>query len=90
MAQTRASFNPLVDEGIVLSGQSPSEFGTVLTPDALRFVADLARRFTARRDELLKLRAIRQHEIDSGHFPDFLPETAEVRDGSPVPFGLVR
>jgi malate synthase len=92
MAQTRASFNPLVDEGIVLSGDSPAEFGTVLTPDALRFVADLARRFTARRDELLKLRAIRQHEIDAGHFPDFLPETAEVRDGNwtvaPIPHDL--
>ena len=53
----------------------------VLTPDALAFVADLQRAFGARRLELLARRDVRQAELDAGHLPDFLPETAEVRAG---------
>ncbi|HEX5133520.1 MAG TPA: malate synthase A [Candidatus Krumholzibacteria bacterium] len=90
---SRASINPLVDEGILLVGDTQPEYAAVLTLDALRFVADLARRFRSRRDELLKLRAIRQHEIDAGHFPDFLPETRSVREDAwkvaPIPRDLV-
>lgn len=51
----------------------------ILSPDALRFVAHLVRRFRATRDELLKLRTIRQREIDAGHYPDFLRDTAAIR-----------
>jgi malate synthase len=80
MAPIRSSLSPLVDEGIVLTGPVSPEFTAVLTLEALRFVADLSRHFTARRDELLKLRAIRQHEIDAGHFPDFLTDTRSIRE----------
>jgi malate synthase len=68
-----------MEEGIAITRPADSVETGILTPDAIRFVAGLARRFTARRDELLKLRVIRQKEIDSGHFPDFLAETAEIR-----------
>jgi malate synthase len=92
MASIRTSLSPLIEEGIVLTGPILPEYAGVLTPDALRFVADLARRFTSRRGELLKLRAIRQHEIDAGHLPDFLPDTRSVRDGTwkvaPIPRDL--
>src|SRR5438105_7017040 len=64
----------------------------VLTPEAIEFVAELQRRFGARRRELLQARAERQQRLDAGELPDFLPETSEVRDGDwaiePVPAGL--
>lgn len=64
----------------------------VLTPAALEFVAKLEREFGQRRRELLQAREIRQREIDAGVMPDFLPETASVRQASwhvaPVPTDL--
>jgi malate synthase len=52
----------------------------VLTPEALAFVADLEQRFGERRRELLARRARRREEISAAGGPDFLPETAVVRD----------
>ncbi|MFD7432573.1 malate synthase A [Streptomyces sp. NPDC059818] len=51
----------------------------VLTPAALAFVAELHRRFTPRRDELLARRGERRAEIARTSTLDFLPETAAVR-----------
>ncbi|MEV8087413.1 malate synthase A [Streptomyces nigra] len=51
----------------------------VLTDAALAFVAELHRRFTPRRDELLARRAERRAEIARTSTLDFLPETAEIR-----------
>ena len=48
----------------------------VLTDAALAFVAELHRRFTPRRDELLARRAERRAEIARTRTLDFLPETA--------------
>src|SRR4051794_41891865 len=65
----------------------------VLTDAALAFVAELHRRFTPRRDELLARRAERRAEIARTGTLDFLPETAEVRSGewrggpAPPPLG---
>lgn len=65
----------------------------VLTPEALAFVADLHRRFDARRRELLAARVARQARFDAGELPDFLPETAEVRAAdwtvAPIPADLL-
>jgi len=65
----------------------------VLTEGALRFVAFLARRFENRRQSLLRRRASRQIEFDAGDFPDFLPETREIREQewtvAPAPHDLV-
>ncbi|WP_405997783.1 malate synthase A [Streptomyces sp. NBC_00829] len=51
----------------------------VLTHAALAFVAELHRRFTPRRDELLARRAERRAEIARTCALDFLPETAAIR-----------
>jgi malate synthase len=51
----------------------------ILTPDARAFLLKLAARFESRRQELLARRQMVQKEIDQGKFPDFLPETAAIR-----------
>jgi malate synthase len=53
----------------------------ILTDDALAFVADLQRRFGARRDELLDARRVRRDEIGATHRLDFSADTQEIRDG---------
>jgi len=69
-------------EGIVLQGPvSPSQ-AAILTPDALRFVADLHREFNARRRVLLATRRQRQARFDAGALPDFLPDTEHIRSSN--------
>ncbi|MFD3437939.1 malate synthase A [Streptomyces sp. NPDC058685] len=51
----------------------------VLTDAALTFVAELHRRFTPRRDELLARRGERRAEIARTSTLDFLPDTAAIR-----------
>lgn len=53
----------------------------VLTEAALAFVAELHRRFAPRRAELLARRAERRAEIARTSTLDFLPDTAQVREG---------
>ncbi|MGR8007335.1 malate synthase A [Streptomyces hypolithicus] len=64
----------------------------VLTDAALAFVAELHRLFTPRRDELLAQRAERRAEIARTSTLDFLPDTAQVREGdwkvAPAPAAL--
>lgn len=55
-------------------------FQEILTPEAVAFVAKLTRAFRQRRNELLEARAERQKRLDAGEMPDFLPETAEIRE----------
>ncbi|MFC9745629.1 malate synthase A [Streptomyces niveus] len=52
----------------------------VLSPPALAFVAELHRRFTPRRDELLARRGERRAEIARTSTLEFRPETAAVRE----------
>jgi len=54
----------------------------ILSSDALRFIADLERRFRSRRRELLAARTERQEKLDAGDRPDFLPQTVEIRRGN--------
>jgi malate synthase len=54
-------------------------FDGILTPDALRFVAELHRKFEVSRAAALQRRLGRQAELDSGHKPDFLEETSDLR-----------
>ncbi|MFE1776779.1 malate synthase A [Streptomyces sp. NPDC059008] len=58
---------------------TPERQAEVLTDAALAFVAELHRRFTPRRDELLARRAERRAEIARTSTLDFLPETARIR-----------
>ncbi|MEV0414271.1 malate synthase A [Streptomyces sp. NPDC050448] len=64
----------------------------VLTEAALAFVAELHRRFTPRRNELLARRAERRAEIARTSHLDFLPDTAQIREGdwkvAPAPAAL--
>jgi len=77
---TEILVNPsLVDEHVVVTKPVSPEQAEILAPEALRFVASLARRFNHTRSQLLKLRDIRQREIDAGNFPDFLRETEHIR-----------
>jgi malate synthase len=70
---------------------SPAQ-AEILTPEALRFVASLASEFDGRREDLLAARRLRQAELDAGHFPDFLAETAAIRSSdwtiAPIPRDL--
>ena len=79
--------------GVDIKGELRPEYGDILSGEAIAFLAALARRFSARRDELMQLRQERQAEIDSGVMPDFLPETAAIRADpswrvAPVPADL--
>jgi len=66
--------------GVQITGRMTPEYASVLTPEALAFLAALHRQFNARRLELLQRRVARQAELDAGNFPDFLPETRHVRE----------
>ena len=79
-------------EGVEVLGDTASGFDGILTREALGFVAGLHRSFNPRRLDLLQARVDRQAEFDAGARPDFLVETAAIRDGdwsvSPVPRDL--
>ena len=66
--------------GCDIRGAMPAGFETILTREALDFLATLARRFTPRVHELLALREERQRALDAGTLPDFLPETRAIRE----------
>ncbi|HEY5799987.1 MAG TPA: malate synthase A [Burkholderiaceae bacterium] len=68
-------------DGMQISGAIETGFDTVLTPEALALVAKLSRAFEPRRRELLALRVERAKRLDAGERPDFLRETARIRDG---------
>lgn len=52
----------------------------VLTPEAVQFLTSLHRTFNKRRLQLLDARTKRQHQINQGAIPDFLPETLHIRN----------
>ncbi|WP_424952852.1 malate synthase A [Deinococcus sp.] len=78
--------------GMLLSAPLSAGQAEILTPEALAFVADLHRRFDARRRDLLATREERQARLDAGELPDFLPQTAHLRAAewkiSPLPADL--
>jgi malate synthase len=79
-------------EGVEILAPVEEGFESILTPRALELVADLQRRFSPRRAELLARRGERQSAFDVGERPDFLAETESVRRGdwriAPVPADL--
>ena len=66
----------LTDPAIRVTGPVEGRAGEILTPEALAFVADLHRRFDARRLALLAERDVRQKRFDAGETPDFRADTA--------------
>ncbi len=79
-------------DGIEVTAAIPSACAEILAPEAMHFVAKLARAFEGRRQELLQRRVQRQAEIDAGKLPDFLPETEHIRQAdwtiAPLPADL--
>jgi len=86
------SRSTLLPEGIEVRGRWTPASTEILRPQALAFVAKLARKFEGRRRELMAARARRQAEFDAGKLPDFLPQTKLIRDTewsvAPVPRNL--
>lgn len=79
MTQTTQISTP---DGVEVVGALQEGYDSILTEDALAFLAGLHREFDARRKELLQRRDARQVEFDGGALPDFLSDTEEVRFGS--------
>ena len=81
-------------QGIEVLGPIEGRIAEVLTPGALEFVAALQREFNDTRLSLLARRAERRERFLAGETPDFLPETADVREGewsvAPAPPDLER
>ncbi len=96
----RSSLSPTEDPlmtqlpaGVSLHATTADKYDAILTPAALDFVASLQREFNPRRLELLAARTARQARVDAGELPDFLPETAAIRDAdwtiAPLPADLL-
>ena len=78
--------------GVEVLGSINPDWAPVLTPEALAFLASLARVFEGRRRQLMARRLACQSELFNGRLPDFLPETRDVRAGNwrvaPIPADL--
>src|SRR5579863_1091560 len=70
---------PSIDVNLEVTGPVLDAYRQILTTDALEFLAHAAKRFEGRRLQLLESRAVRQRELDSGKMPNFLEETAGIR-----------
>lgn len=81
-----------IPAGMQITGEIKPGYENILVPEALALVAQLARAFAPRRQELLAARAERARRLDAGERPDFLPQTAHIRDGdwriAPIPPAL--
>ncbi|XP_070554000.1 malate synthase-like [Ptychodera flava] len=67
-----------------------NEYRTILTADAVTFVADLVRHFNSDVQKMLTARVVRKAELDTrGSLPDFSEDTIHIRESSwtvrPVP-----
>jgi malate synthase len=85
--------NPILSvDGVELTRPAGPPGAEILSPDALRFVAEISRAFEPRRRELLEARRARQERLDAGEMPAFLPATAAIRSAdwtaAPIPRDL--
>lgn len=80
-------------EGVDVYGNIQAGFEEILTTEALQFLKVLHINFAHRRDGLMKTRAARQQDIDQGKLPNFLTETAHIRQSdwkvAPLPADLL-
>jgi malate synthase len=81
-----------IPDNINIFGEITEEFSEILTPEALRFLAQLHRHFESARQRLLEKRSERYIRLDQGEKPDFLAETQHIRESEwiiqPVPNAL--
>lgn len=91
LQRTNLLIEPSVQASCRILGEH-AEQGQILTDDAIDFLILLHNRFEATRQELLVERNRRQSDYDSGTAPDYLPETASIRQGdwrvAPIPADL--
>jgi len=77
---------------IQITGKILPGFDEILTSEALKFIQELEERFGDRRKAVLQKRVERQAELDRGVMPEFLEETASIRNSDwkvkPVPADL--
>jgi malate synthase len=77
---------------VELTAPIPEGTSEIASPEALRFLAELAARFEPRRQELLARRGDRMKRLLEGELPDFLPETRDIRESewtvAPIPAPL--
>ncbi|MDP4944491.1 MAG: malate synthase A [Alishewanella sp.] len=66
---------------LTIKGAMPEAYQEILTPAACEFVAELAQLFRPPLKALLSARQQRQAKYDAGALPDFLAETAAIRQG---------
>jgi malate synthase len=82
-----------MDAGVSVAKLPNPALEQVLTPEALDFLVALERKFGPERLRLLELRKQRQARLDAGDKPDFLKQTAAIRDGdwkvAPLPKDLL-
>ena len=78
---------------IELKAKTKKGYEQILTAEALSFFAKLQRRFGPERERLLEARKERQARLDAGEKPDFLPETAHIREAdwtvAPLPADIL-
>jgi malate synthase len=79
--------------GVAIKASLGPRYGEVLTPPALRFLAELHREFEGGRERILAARAEQQQRYDAGELPDFRPGTKVIRDDeawrvAPIPEDL--
>jgi len=67
-------------DGITVLPRATEQSKSILTPEALQFIAHLHRKFNSQRIQLLKDRTKRQSVISKKGL-DFLPETENIRNG---------
>lgn len=63
-----------------MPGKIEAGHDKILSTEAVKFLAVLHRNFDATRQNLLRNRQLRQTRFDAGALPDFLPETAHIRE----------
>lgn len=71
--------NPKLASGCEVIAPVPEADAHLLNPSALRFLSHLHHLFEHRRKELLVMRTRRQENLNAGHLPTFLKETAAIR-----------
>ena len=80
-------------QGVEIHATTADKYATILTPEALAFAVTLQREFNPTRKQLLAARVERQQRLDAGEKPDFLSETASIRESewtvAPLPADLL-
>lgn len=84
---------PIAQQSILtITAPITPAYAEILTPEAVAFVGGIVQRFSDRRNELLARRVERQRQLDAHVMPDFLPETASIRESdwhvAPTPADL--